>query len=244
MYQIIGNRAYINGSKGYYDNKIKNPSVRYGRNSVNNFKNYLKAFDYVIIEVSDSDKLSGQPETDTFEASSKGKKKSSIEIIEQLIDKNVPPSDYEHRYTPCATDYRFLDKNALLGAAYEEMNELTSIPVKDLTQMLQQMSDETWGKSEILMGADVLDLNNDGKIDLAEFSASILLEDALSKDDSRFDEHNVDGSVTDQGETAGTEYLEKDNYAMARIVFKKIYKLFNLGQAQKDFLSDKNNIVA
>lgn len=243
MYQIIGDKTYIDGSKGYYDNKIKNPSVRYARNSVNNYKNYLRAFDYVIIEISDSDKLEGQPETDTFELSSKSKKRS-VEVIEQLIDKNVPPSRYEQRYTPYATDYRFLDKDALLGAAYEEMDELTTIPVKELTQRLQQVSDESWGEGEILMDASVLDLDGNGEIDLGEFSASIILEDALSKDDSHFDERNVDGSITEQGEEKELEYFEKDNYALARTVFKRIYKLFNLARAQENFLSDENNIVA
>ena len=41
-FEIAGNVAKIEGSQGKYDNKVTNPSVRYGRNAVENYYTYLE----------------------------------------------------------------------------------------------------------------------------------------------------------------------------------------------------------
>lgn len=241
MFQIIANKAYIDGAKGYYDGKVQNPYVRYARNSVDNFKNYLAAFNYTVIEFT-PEGLERQPKEDVFEHSTEDDTETEGTVL--IFGDETPPLEYEHRYLPHASNYRFINKNALMGAAYEEMNEQKAVPVRVLSQNLQEVSDAAYGENEVLMDAAVLDLNNDGVIDLAEFSTTILLEDALSKDDSFFRPENIDGSITDTGENAGLEYMEADNYAFSRTVLKKIYKMFNLGRAQEAFLSDENNITS
>ena len=42
MLEMNNNIAKIDGSKGKYDNKVSNPSVRYGRNAVDNLYSYLE----------------------------------------------------------------------------------------------------------------------------------------------------------------------------------------------------------
>lgn len=234
MYQVANNRAYIDGSKGYYDGKVLNPSVRYGRNAIDNYKNYLADFSY---DAGNS--------SDTFESNKKTKKliKNPIDAIKQLFYKKNPPEGYNNRYTPYETNYRFLDKFALMGSAYEQMDENISMPTSEFTKRLQAMSDANWGEGEIILDGEVLDLNRDGKIDLAEYSASIILEDALSKDEI-FDEHNVTGCVTEKGEDRAIDYFEPYNYTNSRITFKKIYRTFHLEKAQERFLADKNNLVS
>ena len=43
MYEVKNGITKIDGSKGKYDNTVTNPSVKYGRNAVNNFYSYLEA---------------------------------------------------------------------------------------------------------------------------------------------------------------------------------------------------------
>jgi len=44
MYSISGNIANINGSSGIYDNKINNPSIKYGRNAYLNYTSYVNDY--------------------------------------------------------------------------------------------------------------------------------------------------------------------------------------------------------
>ena len=43
MYNVQNGVVKIDGKQGVYDNKVTDPSVRYGRNAVNNYISYLEA---------------------------------------------------------------------------------------------------------------------------------------------------------------------------------------------------------
>ena len=107
----------INGSKGYYDNKVKDSSVKYGRNAVDNHMTYLET------PLINDNKVTA-PILD-FSYSQEAQDKN-FEKIEKFLDKNdvylnaLPPLEYEYRYMPHTEDCK-VDTNALLGAAYEQM---------------------------------------------------------------------------------------------------------------------------
>ena len=42
MFDVNGNVAKIDGSKGKYDDKVTNQSVKYGKNAVENFNTYME----------------------------------------------------------------------------------------------------------------------------------------------------------------------------------------------------------
>lgn len=45
MYEVQNNMAKIDGYSGIYDGKVKNSSVRYGRNALDNYKSYVDDLD-------------------------------------------------------------------------------------------------------------------------------------------------------------------------------------------------------
>ena len=42
MFEVNNGVAKINGTKGKYDNKVSDPSVKYGRNAVENYYTYVE----------------------------------------------------------------------------------------------------------------------------------------------------------------------------------------------------------
>lgn len=42
MSSTINNTSYLSGEKGFYDNKVANSSVKYGRNAIKNYKSYVR----------------------------------------------------------------------------------------------------------------------------------------------------------------------------------------------------------
>ena len=42
MFEVNQNSAQINGAQGKYDKTVTNPSVRYGRNAVDNYYSYVE----------------------------------------------------------------------------------------------------------------------------------------------------------------------------------------------------------
>lgn len=234
-FQALNKVTHIDGKTGIYDGKIENPSVRFARNSVDNFAKYLDSFN------------SSAPDIDSILNLCDSDVEISVEQLQnalvQLATYEAPVMDYSHQYTPHAANYRFIDRDALMGAAYEEMGKKTSIPTNQMTEQLQNASDIAWGKGNIKMDAKVLDLNNDQKIDLAEYSASILLQDAMSTDDSCFNMKNINGTLNSQGEAGVLRYAMTNNFDIARATYKNIYKAYGLNSAQQNFLSEENNLI-
>ncbi len=235
---IAQNYAYIGGEKGVYDSKIQNPSTRYGRNSVDNYKKYLTSFCISPIELPDVKGLS-KMDNDTF---NKAMDKLD-ESVKQMNAQNMPPVNFEHKYMPYNPNFQFIDKDALLGTAYEEMGKRTSMSTAELTQNMQTTANIVIGQNAPRMNAESLDLNNDGLIDLGEYSTSILLEDALSTNDNYFDIRNINGTLTNKGENALFKYGLNSNYPIAKATYHQIYNAYGLNYAQQNFLHNLNNIA-
>ena len=111
-----------------------------------------------------------------------------------------------------------LDKNALLGAAYEELGQIEEISVKEFEN---NYLDDT-------QTAEAMDINKDGRIDLAEYSTTIVAADILSKNST--DPLKADGVINGKGLDAVLEYSKKSNLEAASKLYNNIYNTYNLGK--------------
>lgn len=127
------------------------------------------------------------------------------------------------------------NKQALLGEAYIEMGGKTSMKTEELTGIMQ----EAFGD---IVSADVLDIDKNGEIDLAEYSTSILLSDYLSSDSNPYGKEQIDGIITEKGELASLPYANKKNETIASKVFKDIFETYSLDEAQDKFLGNSNTL--
>lgn len=210
----------VNGSKGPYDKKVTDQSVKYGRNAIENNFTHLEA--PIINNVNNPAPIldfSTNPEA--FD--------KNVDKLEKFIDKNdqylnsLPPLEYEYRYMPEVNNGQ-IDKKALLGAAYEEMGKIKELPLKEFEY--RYLLDDT-------MTAEPLDINKDGKIDIAEYGANILATDVLSKGTT--DVTKVDGTINNKGMNAIIEYTKKSNAQAAVNLYSKLYNTYGLDSALNDF---------
>jgi len=234
MYQNLGNVAYINGSNGVYGVANAQNSVSYSKNAINNYLKYIGDFKFETVEMPDLSGLSGLSE-DKFES----KMQELNGAIAKINAQKMPPVNFSCTYMPTSK----IDNVALMAVAYEEMGKRSFVSTDEMTQMLQNTADLISGQNKSQMSAQALDVNNDGKIDLAEYGASILVEDALSADKNLVDSRNINGTFNNQGENALFAYGVKSNYALASATFKGIYQMYGLDRAQNEFLSNPNNLV-
>lgn len=224
MFEVNNGTAKIDGSKGKYDNKVSNPSVRYGRNAVENLYTYME-------QPLLADKMTLPPILD-FETSPNATDKNADKINKFLKENDeylsaLPPLKYEYRYMPNVQNGQ-IDKQAVLGAAYEEMGGVKELSVDELDYRFAPDENFT---------SKALDVNNDGKVDIAEYSSSILAADMLSKSETP-DTANIDGTINKQGFDAVLAYTQKSKAAAAAALYSNIYNTYNLGEAQKDFKAE------
>ena len=223
-FEIAGNVAKIEGSQGKYDNKVTNPSVRYGRNAVENYYTYVEQ---PII----ADTMNTAPILD-FGLDPNAPQKNA-DKLEKFLKENdeylkaLPPLEFEYRYMPVMPKGQ-VDRGAVLGAAYEEMGGVKELGVKEL--------DSRFAPDESFT-SEALDVNKDGKIDIAEYGSSIIAADMLSKSDTP-NPANIDGTINKKGFDAVLAYTQKSKAAAAAKLYSSIYNTYNLGEAQKDFQAE------
>ena len=230
MYQEINRTAYINGDKGIYDGRIKNHSVRYARNAVDNYKQTYSP-DAQWLKEKMPTGLPQKIDKDTFDKSIK-QTDEWIERTKDFLAVDFPPIKFNMKYAKNAPGEP--DKLAVMGVAYEEMDKRTSMPVDELTKKIDIAG----------CSADSLDLNGDGNIDLAEYGSSILVEDMLSSSDSDIlKAEDITGEINDKGQVRLMSFAAIKNYRDSQQTYKDVYNAFNLADAQKEFLKDKNNLI-
>ena len=221
MYEVNNGIAKIDGSKGKYDNKVTNPSVKYGRNAVENYFTYLEK---PIV----ADSINPAPILDL--GMSPNAADNNAEKLNKFLKENdeylkaLPPLEFEYRYMPQMQKGE-IDKQAVLGAAYEELGQVKELSIKDL--------DNKFAPDETFTSA-ALDINKDGNVDIAEYSSSIIAADMLSKS-SKPDMKNIDGTINRNGFNALLKYTQKSNAEAAAKLYSNIYNTYNLGEAKKDF---------
>ncbi len=151
--------------------------------------------------------------------------------INDLSTEKMPPIQFEYRYMPDGK----INPYALIGNAYEELGQKVKVKTEDLNKQFETMPE---------CSADALDINKDGYVDIAEYSTSTLVQDVLSKDDKfNIDPSKVTGIINNMGESKSFALNYKKNEDSARNIYQNLYNEFNLGKAQEEFLSDKNNIA-
>ena len=224
-----GRQAYITGNKGIYNGKIKNPNVRYARNAINNFHQYA-SYRMPDIEYPDLDnitKLSDEQFDDKMEQIG-----FSLYMTEKAR-KSMPPLDYTVKYLSGKTNYDNLDRVALVGAAYEDMERNFSLPTDALSSRLKR----TFNSDNI--SADVLDLNKDGEIDTGEYASSVLAADMLSKDS--LDIKTINGKITQKGHLNLLSFFNKKNEPLASKVLNFLHGFYDLDEAKDEFAKNPNN---
>ena len=213
------NDAQVNGNTGRYDNVKMDKSVKYGRNAVDNLVNYMEK-PIVNDSMTPAPHLNFSP---TVEAS-----EENIQKLEEYVAKNdadlraLPPLEYEYRYMPNVVNGR-IDKKALLGAAYQEMGA-KEYSVKEFENKF--LANEN-------MTAEPIDINKDGKIDIAEYGANILATDVLSKGTT--DPTKVDGTINSKGFNAILAYTQKANAAAASKLYTSLYNTHGLANEASKF---------
>ena len=208
----------INGNSGYYDNKESDKSIRYGKNAADNMANYLMKPLEGILE-NPAPILDFSPNAEAIE--------NNIEAIEEFIDENdkylksLPPLEFEYRYMPNLGVGK-VDRKAVLANSFIQMGGKKS------------QSIESFEANYLMDGmtAKPLDINNDGRIDIAEYSANTIAADLLSKGTT--DVSKVDGIITPKGLDAVYEYTKKSNAAAAAKLYQNIYNTYSLGESLKD----------
>ena len=208
----------VNGNNGKYDNIIQDESVKYGRNAADN---HMKLAQAPIA----NDNFATPPILST--ALSEEAQDKNLTKMEEFVNKNdaylrnLPPLEYEYRYM---LPNGGVNKKALLGAAFEEMGRVNELPVKEFENRYLISKEQT---------AEPLDINKDGKIDIAEYGANILAADVLSKNTN--DISKVDGKINSKGMNAVLEYSKKSNAAAAAKLYANIYKTYDLGKTLYQF---------
>ena len=217
MLEINKGVAKIDGINGKYDDKtVTNPSVRYGRNSVQNFYAYLE-------QPLVKDNNVTPPILDFGTAPDATEK--NIEKMEKYTKANdiylesLPPLEYEYRYMPNITNNK-INKDALMGAAYEELGARKEISVADMDKSF--VVDNNYSSNP-------MDVNKDGKIDIGEYGASILAADMISNNG------NINGTINRNGHDAVHELTKKINANAATQLYSSLYNKYNLGDAAKKF---------
>ncbi len=224
MFEVRNGITNIDGTKGKYDNKIADNSVKYGRNAVENLYTYME---HPLV----TDNMTTAPILDF--GFNPDAAQNNIDKLDKFLKENneyikaLPPLEFEYRYMPKMPKGQ-VDRKALLGAAYEEMGGVKELSVKELDSRFAP--DETFTSKS-------LDVNNDGKVDIAEYGSSILAADMLSKSETPNFE-NIDGTINKTGFDAVLAYTQKSNAEAAAKLYSNIYNTYNLGEAKKDFKAE------
>lgn len=224
MFEVNNGVVKIDGLKGKYDNKVSDPSERYGRNAVENLYTYME-------QPLVTDKMTMAPVLDF--GVNPNAVDNNIDKLDKFLKENdeylkaLPPLKYEYRYMPQMQKGQ-VDQKALLGAAYEEMGGEKELSVAELDYRFAP--DKTYTSK-------ALDINDDGKVDIAEYGSSILAADMLSKSDIP-NTSNIDGTINKKGFDAVLAYTQKSNADAAAKLYSNIYNTYNLGDAKKDFKAE------
>ena len=206
----------VNGSSGRYDNKINDESLKYGRNAVDNHIKHMQA--------PITNENFAVPPVFNFSPNAQASEEN-LNALEKFVDANdaylnsLPPLEYEYRYIPNFTQGN-LDKKAVLAAAYEEMGGVKELSVKEFEDKYLIDDSQT---------AEPMDINKDGKIDVAEYGANIVATDVLSKGVT--DPMKANGVINAKGLNAIMEYSKKSNAAAAAKLYANVYYAHNLGSA-------------
>ena len=208
----------IDGNIGKYGSGA-NSSKKYGQNSVDNYYTY-------IAQGIDNYEVNPLPK-----ALDKSKNLEQIEKeYNNFIEKNnkyldsLPPLEYEYRYMN-TTKKGEIDKNAVLGAAYEELGHQNEVSVEAMDKFIANPN----------LTAKSLDINQDGKISTSEYATSIIAADMMSKR-GELSLSKVDGTINKKGHKAVMSYAQKNKINEARKLYTNIYYSCDFKEPFNDYI--------
>ncbi len=140
------------------------------------------------------------------------------------------PLNFEYRYSP-EGEY---SNQALLGNAYQELGGRLEISLEELNEKMGEFNKELGTD----YSGDALDLNGNGKVDIAEYATSNMAADMLDVDPEMLQISNLDGMITNVGESASHELHSKADVVACKNLFQQIYDNFGLAEALKSFKVD------
>jgi len=222
MFEVNNDVAKIDGSMGKYDKTVTNPSVRYGKNAVNNYYSYMEQ-PLLADNKEPAPILDFSPNPDAAE--------KNIEKLDKFVKDNdaylnaLPPLEFEYRYMPNIHKKGEVNTQSVLASAYEELGRRKEVSVEDVDRAFAINSE---------FSSEPIDLNKDGKIDAAEYGTTILAADMFSKSDTP-DTSNIDGTINSKGLNKILEYTHKSNAEAAANLYSNLYNQYNLGEAYKNF---------
>lgn len=237
-YDISNNTAYIDGSSGFYYGKPK--SAKYGANAMQNYRSYIRDFQT----------RTKVPNPDIF---TKGASVNNIRKMEKEAEKleneKLPPINFVLRYAPKMGAMKAfftrmftgasIDKQALLGHSFEEMNRKSAITLEEADKPFKN---EAFSDIDANLTAKAFDVNDDGEIDISEMAVSTVVADILSKDDLLLpldlrvmDLKKADGTYTNDGENKMMAFCNEENLETASAITKDIHSKLKLDKAQKKF---------
>ncbi|MEI7475281.1 MAG: hypothetical protein WCK67_10950 [bacterium] len=249
-YNNINNVSHINGQNGPYNGRIDNNSVKYGRNAISNYQEYTKKLGEPI-DHNDLPNLESL-QKDLLDLSSKEISPQSLDNFENWMNRqnekliNGPLVAFKLKYLPEKNVIPHeINKEALLGASFEDLGKRESVPVSELTETLQNVMGDS-------VSAKAFDINNDGKIDCGENATAILIKDMADKHSTEevletgnihLQASDIDGTISQKGETNFWSFLKKDSIPKTKQLITQIYNAFQLDEAKNKFLADKNNTI-
>ncbi len=224
--------AYIDGSSGKYDNKIKHPHVRYGRNAISNYEKYIAFRTNRLIK--------NTPTEDSFEKAQEIPPETSVQTKRKKARK-AAPFKFELKYMPGTVNYLSLNTMALIGASFQEMGRKTNISKEKLAEILKNKFKNSVGIEKEEINTKVLDINDDDKIDVGEYAASVLASDMLSRGTSGVKLDNIRGSINNDGICRLSKLFDEENEEKGRKVFNLLYSFFYLNSYKNKVIFDKNS---
>ena len=233
-YDVVNNRAIIDGANGPYNNGKKAKGAIYGLNAAHNYSGYTKDLE-----------CQGRPiKPDIF--TREHSPEEMMAEVNRLEKEKMPPINLLLRYAPKKGSISgffsrlftgsAVNKQALLGFSYVEMGKKTAITIEEADAPFHTEAYKDIGAK---LTAKAFDVNNDGKIDISEQAASTVIADVLSKDDnvSAVDKNlkKADGSYTNDGENKMMAFCNEKNLDAASKIVKNIHKELKLDKAMEKF---------
>lgn len=209
----IVNKTLVTGATGNYDNKTNDPNVKYGRNAVSNYKEYL----------SDLSNPTNPLDTKT--------------------DKYIPVKYKLNYLPEDKVEFTTLNKQALLGASYEDLgaaeksvSELNKMGEKFSDQVSYEAFDVN-GDGKISVDENAV------AILIKDMADNHPTDEVLTTGKLDINTKDLDGACTETGDTNLWSFLKKDKVAASKQLVTQIYQAFGLDKAKTEFLKDNNNIA-
>lgn len=220
-FTTISNVSYINGQSGGCDNKVKDPNVKYGRNAMWNYYEYLNEMGF-----GRSDKLIGEDQTQYLT------KDPSLNSSLKYLPEEKPNKEN-------------LNKMALLGASFVDLGNKLSIPLAQMNKLVKN----AFGENATAEAFDInndgqIDLaENATALLIKDMAGKVDSKTAIQNGNLELNADNIDGTITNVGENNFGAFVAMKNLGTNKQTTKAIYETFQLNEAKNIFEKDPNNMI-